>query len=80
MRAHEIVACAAGISLLAVGLLLHYHIGRRRFCRRNVAGVQQFTSYRRALWVTFCERLAGLIATLFITAGGLLLAALLFTI
>jgi hypothetical protein len=54
------------IILLVIGLLLRYIIGKRRFNRRGVAGLQQFKSYRIALFMTVIERLVNTIATLMI--------------
>jgi hypothetical protein len=55
--------------LIAIGFFIRYHIGRRRFNRRNVAGMQVFNSYRQAVLVTFGERLLIFLATLLIYGG-----------
>jgi len=54
------------IILLAIGLSLRYIIGRRRFNRRGVAGLQHFKSYVVALIVMFIEKLVNIVATLII--------------
>lgn len=64
-----------GVVLILLGLLLRYYIGRRRFNRRNAAGLQQFRSYREALWISAWERLSMIVANLLITAGMLMLAS-----
>ncbi|MGF7072365.1 hypothetical protein [Mucilaginibacter sp. 3215] len=48
------------IILLLIGLLLRYLIGRRRFNRRNIAGLQHFRSYSQALFITTFEKLLNL--------------------
>lgn len=58
--------------LIVIGLFIRFQIGRRRFNRRNVAGMQVFATYGLAVWVTFAERLLLFIAGLMI-AGGLFL-------
>jgi len=55
--------------LLALGLFIRYHIGKRRFNRRNIAGMQVFPSYRSAVWVTLAERLILFVANLLILGG-----------
>ncbi|RKR84097.1 hypothetical protein BDD43_4324 [Mucilaginibacter gracilis] len=54
------------IVLLAIGLLLRYIIGKRRFNRRGIGGVQYFKSYGRSLITTTFERVLNIIATLMI--------------
>ncbi|WP_439697407.1 hypothetical protein ACFGVS_03125 [Mucilaginibacter sp. AW1-7] len=54
------------IVLLVIGLLICYTIGRRRFNRRGVAGLQYFNTYARALIITNLERLLNLIGMLLI--------------
>jgi len=68
-----------GIGLLVIGLVIRFYIGRRRFDRRNVAGLQQFSSYGKALWISFWEGIALLLASSFMVAGGILLASTAFT-
>jgi hypothetical protein len=60
--------------LIAISLLIRCLIGRRRFYRRNVAGLQQFPSYRRAICTTILETLLSMIANLSLWAGMLWLA------
>ena len=54
------------IILLAIGLLLRYIIGRRRFNRRGIAGFQYFKSYTIALMTTTIETILNFIALLMI--------------
>lgn len=60
--------------LMVISLLIRCLIGRRRFYRRNVAGLQQFPSFRRAICTTILETLLLVIASLFLLAGMLWLA------
>ena len=60
---------------LLLGILIRYSIGRRRFKRRNVAGLQQFRSYESAILIRLFEKISGLIAWMMI-AGGLLVLLL----
>lgn len=57
------------ISLLAVALLIRFWVGRRRFNRRGLGGMQHFTSYGKALFTTVFEKILMLIATLLIVAA-----------
>lgn len=54
------------IILLTIGLLLRYIIGKRRFNRRGIAGMQYFKFYGVALVTTIIERIVNIIATLMI--------------
>lgn len=60
------------VVVLLTGLLLRYWIGRRRYNRRNVAGLQCFKSYSAALFTLTVEKVLNIIATLMI-AGAILL-------
>jgi len=55
--------------LLGLGLFIRYYIGRRRFNRRSIAGMQIYSSYFRALLTTIIETLFNLIGLLFIVIG-----------
>ena len=54
------------IVLLAIGLLLRYIVGKRRFNRRGVAGLQHFKSYGIALLTMTIEKMVNIIAALMI--------------
>ncbi|AMR30091.1 hypothetical protein A0256_01000 [Mucilaginibacter sp. PAMC 26640] len=60
--------------LIAIGLLLRYHIGRRRFNRRGIGGLQQFSTYGRFIFTMVVEKVIYFIATLCLLAGLFLLA------
>jgi hypothetical protein len=59
--------------LLGLGLIIRYWIGRRRFNRRGIAGLQLFTSYEKWWLVTRIESLINLLALVAIVAGLFLL-------
>ena len=63
-----------GMILTAVGLFIHYHIGRRRFNRRGIGGLQQFPTYGRFIFIMAVERVIYFIATIALLAGLFLLA------
>lgn len=49
MAAQMKYSIPCGFGFIAAGGLLRFAIGRRRFNRRNVAGLQQFASYSQGL-------------------------------
>jgi hypothetical protein len=59
--------------LLGIGLLIRYWIGRRRFNRRSIAGLQLFSSYEKWWFVTRIEALFNFLALLAVLAGLFLL-------
>ena len=61
------------ILLLFFGLFLHYMIGRRRFQRRSIAGIQGFKSYSLAVVTLTIEKLANIFAKLCIILAIILL-------
>jgi len=58
-----------GVILLIIGLTLRYLIGRRRFNRRNAAGIPQFSSYGLAVVITCIEKILDVLGFLFFLAG-----------
>jgi hypothetical protein len=68
-------AAAWGIFLVVTGIVVCYKIGKRRFNRRNLAGLEWFPSYSRAVLTRLAEGLFGLLAKLMILTGLLLLLA-----
>ena len=63
-----------GMILTAVGLFIRYHIGRRRFNRRGIGGLQHFPTYGRFIFIMAVERVIYFIATIALLAGLFLLA------
>jgi hypothetical protein len=74
MKAHQNYYAPCGWLLLALGLFIRYHIGRRRFNRRGIGGLQQFPTYGRFIFTVIVERLFYFIGTLCLLAGLFLLA------
>ena len=58
-----------GSLLLIAGLFIRYQIGRRRFSRRSITGVQIYSSYFKAILTTIIETLLNIIGALFIVVG-----------
>jgi len=68
---HYTVPCA--LALIALCLLIRYSIGRRRFNRRGVAGLQQFSSYHHFVVITTIEKIILIAGNLCGIAGVFLL-------
>jgi len=62
-----------GILCLLIGLGLQFWIGKRRFNRKNIVGIEGFSSYEKMLFVRFIERIGKLISFTIIVLGILLL-------
>src|SRR5699024_4190073 len=58
-----------GIIALVLGVGLIYWISRRKFYRRNMAGVEGFSSFEASVLVRFLERLGKWIAYALILIG-----------
>ena len=59
--------------LITIGFAVRYIIGRRRFNRRGITGLQVFSSYEHWWLTTRVESLLNLLALLVILAGLFLL-------
>tara|TARA_R110002124_G_scaffold78148_1_gene208794 strand:+ start:567 stop:842 length:276 start_codon:yes stop_codon:yes gene_type:complete len=62
-----------GITALIIGVGLRYWINRRKFYRRGPMGVEGFSSYEKAVVITFFERVTKWISIGFIIFGLLIL-------
>jgi len=63
----DTTTAALGLALLMAGLTAFYFVGRMRFMRTNVAGVEEFRGFAVMLLTRFFERalqLAGLAAVI----------------
>ena len=63
----DTTTAALGLGLLMAGLAAFYFVGRMRFMRTNVAGVEEFRGFAAMLVTRFFERalqLAGLAAVI----------------
>jgi len=74
MKAHQNHYLPLGVGLVAIGMFIRYHIGRRRFNRRGIGGLQQFPTYGRFIFTMIVERVIFLLGTLCLWAGLILLA------
>jgi hypothetical protein len=74
MEKHHSYTLPCGLLLVAIGLFVRYHIGRRRFNRRGIGGLQQFPTHGRFIFTVIMERLIHFIGTLCLLAGLFLLA------
>lgn len=74
MKTYQNYHIPCGLLLLALGLFIRYHIGRRRFNRRGIGGLQQFPTYGRFIFTVTVERVIYFIGSLCLWAGLLLLA------
>lgn len=61
-----------GLIILAVGIAGIFYVRRRKFYRRNMAGVEEFKSYGSAVGTNFFESLIGAISFFVILLGGLI--------
>lgn len=60
---------AYSLVFLLVGIIVRYIIGRRKFNRRGIGGLQHFSSFGVALVVTFLEWVLKWTANILIIAG-----------
>jgi hypothetical protein len=74
MKTHYHYTVPCGLLLLGICLFIRYQIGRRRFYRRGIGGLQHFSSYRKAVIISLLERLVLFIGNLCALAGLFLLA------
>jgi len=58
-----------GILFLLIGVFVRYQIGKRRFNRRNIAGLQIFSSYIKGLIISAIETLINFFGILCIVLG-----------
>lgn len=58
-----------GLILISIGLLIRFLIGRRRFRRRNIAGIEVFSNYLTAVAIRFLERLFNLFGFMLVAFG-----------
>ena len=64
---------ALGSIIALIGFGLRYFLNRRAFNRRNMAGLQEFSSFESATATRFVEGIGRLISLVFIIAGLLIL-------
>lgn len=67
-----------GLTALILGIGIKLLIHRRRFYRRNQAGLQSFKNYRTAVSITFIERVLMVVGNLLIVVGMLIMGVKIF--
>ena len=65
----ELITLIWGVLALSIGMGLRYWIGKRRFNRRNVAGLEGFSSYGKSIVIPWVERIGKLVAYALIIFG-----------
>jgi hypothetical protein len=58
-----------GLAVLLAGLATWVWVGRRRFQRRNIAGIEEFSSYGAMILTAGFEKLMRIVAALAVIAG-----------
>lgn len=58
-----------GILAISVSIAVLFWIGKRRFKRRNIVGLEGFSSYEKSLVIPFLERIGKLLAYVLILVG-----------
>jgi len=66
MERNNIAFMIIGVISLVIGISLKLYVGRRRFYRRNQAGLQTFKYYRNAVVIPVVENVLIFIAWLLI--------------
>ncbi|QHS55199.1 hypothetical protein GWR56_06465 [Mucilaginibacter sp. 14171R-50] len=74
MKTTHHLTLLCGLILIALCSVIRYQIGRRRFNRRGVGGLQHFHTYQKYVVVTTLERIIMIVANLCGLAGLVLLA------
>lgn len=65
----DITVLIVGLILVAIGIALRIYVSRKRFYRRGDGGLQQFSSYGKAVATTFFEKIVKLVGTISVIAG-----------
>lgn len=66
------ITLTISIISLFIGIALIYWINRRKFYRRNVAGLEDFSSFEASVFIRFIERLGKWLAYILILFSVLL--------
>ena len=65
----DTVQLVLGIILIIIGIGIIYWISRRKFNRRNEAGIEGFSSFEKSVLIRFIERVGKWIAYALIIVG-----------
>jgi hypothetical protein len=66
---HHTGSFTQGIIICGIGFFLCYVVGRRRFNRRGIGGLQQYHSYGTAIITTLLEKLVKFIGIILLLIG-----------
>ncbi len=66
---HHTGSFTQGIVISLIGFLLCYFVGRRRFNRRGIGGLQHYNSYETAIVTTLFEKLVKLLGIVLLIIG-----------
>jgi len=75
MILEDLVVSIMGGVLVLSGYAIRYWVGRRRFYRRGLGGLQHYSSYSRSLMVSTMERFANFLSIPLILLGIFLIVA-----
>jgi len=73
MILEDLIVTVLGGALVLCGFGIRYWVGKRRFYRRGLGGLQHYSSYSKALVVSTIERIANLLTIPMILGGIFLL-------
>ncbi|WP_339880810.1 hypothetical protein [uncultured Algoriphagus sp.] len=73
MTLQDLVVSVLAITLMLFGFAIRYWIGKRRFERRGIGGLQHYSSYSKALFISALERFANILSVPMILGGIFLL-------
>ncbi len=73
MILEDLVVSILGGTLVLSGFVIRYWIGKRRFERRGLGGLQHYSSYSKALFISALERFANILSVPMILGGIFLL-------
>jgi len=71
MGRNNIAFIVLGVAALVLGISIKIFVGKRRFYRRNQAGLEGFKNYRNALLTPFVEGVLSFVGGMLVIAGSL---------
>jgi hypothetical protein len=57
------------LSMIGIGMVIRYLVARRRFSRRGIGGLQHYSSYGKAVFITLLEWLFQWLANVLMVIG-----------
>ncbi|MEB2786830.1 hypothetical protein [Algoriphagus persicinus] len=73
MILEDLIVTVLGGALVLSGFAIRYWVGKRRFYRRGIGGLQHYSSYFKALFISALERFANILSVPMILGGIFLL-------